>query len=86
MTKDEFLIIINKNNIDYNDLSVIIDAYCLETKRSHDDFTKIMQIILHIPEFQSTVINNTVNYFKYKYNIVSLDNINGKHYFYTSLI
>jgi tRNA G37 N-methylase Trm5 len=85
MTEKQLLTILNKKNIDINDLSAIINAYCSDTNRSHDDFTKIMQIILRIPEFTQSGISNILDYYKRKYNIVAVGNANGEHYFYTSL-
>jgi tRNA G37 N-methylase Trm5 len=86
MTEKQLLIILNKRNISINDLSTIVDAYCSDTNRSHDDFTKIMQIILHIPEVSQSGISNILDYYKRKYNIVAVGNADGEHYFYRSLI
>jgi hypothetical protein len=85
MTDKEFVAILNKKSHDMGDVLYLIDAYCSETGRPVSDFTKIKDIILHIPHLANSAINNMFDYFKKKLNIMTVGEVNGKTYFYTTL-
>ncbi len=67
------------------DVNILVDAYCSDTSRSHDDFTKIMNFILHIPGLAEHALQNITTYYKKKYYVVSVGDQRGEIYFYQSL-
>lgn len=86
MTEKELLKILNKGSFDVQDVTHLVDGYCDETKRSKDDFTKIMEIILHILPLQEKGIQNILEFFKRKYHVVKVQALDGRILFYKSLL
>ncbi len=85
MTELEFVTILNKKSYNIDDLTLLIDQYCKDTNRIEEDFTKIMEFILHIPGLAQAAIENITRYYKKKWFVVSVGEIRGEIYFYKTL-
>lgn len=85
MTDQQLVSILNKNQINIEELSLLVDSYCSDTGRSQSDFTKIMDFTLHIPGLLDSAFRNITEYYKKKFNIVAVGDTEGVVYFYQSL-
>ncbi len=86
MTDKDFITLLNKEKINLSDLSMLVDQYCHDTDRTEEDFSKIMKFIEHIPMLGNSTVKNIVDFYKKKYNIMSVSSSENDIYFYTTIL